>query len=114
MKRGNHIVHAATIYFGQGARTCNEAEMECLVRAMKYLSTSKVSKNGEVVNIMGDSRLVVSFMNREFSPNKKALALGVNTCRELARRIPGSVKYYHVYRENNTVADYLSKLALNH
>ena len=88
--------------------------MECLVRAMQYLSASKTSKPGEVVNIMGDSRLVIAFMNREFSPNKKALASGVNTCRELARKIPGKVNYYHVYRENNTIADYLSKLSMSH
>lgn len=64
--------------------------------------------------MMGDSKLIISFMNRQYIPGKKEFAAAVEKCRRMQRAIGGQLKYYHIYRENNTEADWLSKFALKH
>ena len=83
------VVCALAMYFGDKAKTCNEAEMKSLVTALMKLKELNLTKRGEVINIFGDSKLIISFMNRLFTPGKKEFAAQVEQCRRIARTING-------------------------
>lgn len=64
------------------------------------------------VVIKGDSDLVVGFMTRRFKPKKKDLALLVKAAWDIIKSWKSvRARFYHVPREFNQVADWLSKLA---
>ena len=63
---------------------------------------------GQKVNVIGDSKLIISFMNKVFKPGKRAFVQLVDQTRALCRKIAGKVSFFHVKREANTWADFLS------
>ena len=38
--------------------------MKCLVTALEKLAELRLTKKGETINVFGDSKLVISFLNR--------------------------------------------------
>lgn len=64
--------------------------------------------------MFGDSKLIISFMNKQFNPGKKSFVVAVEMGRRICKLIKGKVFFYHIYRENNIVADFLSKIAIKY
>lgn len=62
--------------------------------------------------MIGDSKLIINFMNRSYKPGKKIYVDMTALARGLCRKIAGQVRFYHVKRVNNTWADFLSQIAL--
>ncbi len=60
--------------------------------------------------VLGDSELVVGFCNRKYKPSKKFFNI-VGEVRQFARSLPAPVKFRHVYREQNKLADWLANVA---
>jgi ribonuclease HI len=88
--------------------TNNVAEYVAAIRALEQLRS--IGYAGEVL-MEGDSQLVVRQMNGEYEVRKEHLKSYHAWLRELARGF-GKVEFRWVPREENTVADALSKRAI--
>jgi ribonuclease HI len=64
--------------FGVECKTNNAAELEALRRALEWLANRHVA--AQHVAILGDSSLVVQFMNRQATPKRSHLANRVSAC----------------------------------
>jgi hypothetical protein len=69
---------------------------------------------GDIINVLGDSKLIISFMNKQFIPGKRHFVTAVEKCRRFASRLKAKYYFIHIYRDNNVEADLLSKLALKY
>ena len=59
----------------------------------------------------GDSQLVIKFLNRLNVPKKPVFVMLVAEIRALLATLPASVKFVHVARAQNELADYMGRLA---
>ena len=59
---------------------------------------------------MGDSELIIGFVNSKYKPSKKFYNR-VTEIKLLRKKIPVPVKFRHVLRENNQLADWLANVA---
>ncbi len=60
--------------------------------------------------VVGDSELIIGFVNRKYKPSKKFYNR-VTDIKLLCKKIPVPVKFRHVFRENNQLADWLVNVA---
>ena len=58
--------------------------------------------------MIGDNRLCIQFMRGEARPRLKELVTIVGECKALVRKLPCRVMFFHVKREFNREADFLS------
>ena len=58
-------------YYDTTAATCNEAEGLTLLRALEQVAATITTTRQEKVNIIGDSKLIISFMNKTYKPGKR-------------------------------------------
>ena len=61
--------------------------------------------------VHGDSQLVIKFLNRLNVPKKPVFVTLVAEIRALLANLPVSVKFVHVARAQNELADYMGHLA---
>ena len=61
--------------------------------------------------VHGDSQLVIKFLNRLNVPKKPVFVMLVVEIRALLATLPVSVKFVHVARAQNNLADYMGRLA---
>ena len=61
--------------------------------------------------VHGDSQLVIKFLNRLNVPKKPVFVMLVAEIRALLATLPVSVKFVHVARAQNELADYMGRLA---
>ena len=61
--------------------------------------------------VHGDSQLVIKFLNRLNVPKKPAFVTLVVEIRALVAILPVPVKFVHVARAQNELADYMGRLA---
>ena len=91
-----------------GLKTNNYAEYSAVLRALKLSHQNKV----QTLTLRSDSQLLVRQLSGEYkvrSTNIKAL---YQTCKKYIKQIP-SVKFEHIPREENTIADALANLILD-
>jgi ribonuclease HI len=98
--------------FGGAASTNNAAELAALWAGLQQLQGLglRQEQQGLGVLVLGDSQLIVSFCNRQYKPSKKFFNT-VADIRTLARKWPVPMKFQHVYREQNVLADWLANVA---
>ena len=61
--------------------------------------------------VHGDSQLVIKFLNRLNVPKKPVFVMLVAEIQALLATLPVSVKFVHVARAQNELADYMGRLA---
>ena len=59
---------------------------------------------------MGDSELVIGFVNRKYKPSKKFFNR-VADVKHLCKTLPAPVKFRHVFRQRSQLADWLVNVA---
>ncbi len=60
--------------------------------------------------VLGDSELIIGFVNRKYKPSKKFYNRIVDIKR-LCKSLCVPIKFRHVFRENNQLADWLANVA---
>ena len=69
IQKQGKIILAAFTYYGREAPTNNKAEMQAVTDAIDLFMNQKYPiKRGESVNVIGDSKLVIQFLRREYRP----------------------------------------------
>ena len=91
-----------------GTATNNQAEYKALIRALEKALELKF----EDVSAFLDSELVVKQLNREYKVKNKDLAPLFLEVYNLSRAFK-SIKFSHVYREDNKEADALANRAMD-
>ena len=97
--------------------THNIAEVEAARRAMDFLASdaglSWLAKQDNLSHIVlvGDSDLVIKFLQRAYSPQRPLFFTAVRHMWATAKLLPFPVEYLHVKRAHNTFADYMGRLA---
>jgi ribonuclease HI len=100
------VVHAEGKYIGE--TTNNQAEYQAVVLALEKAA----ELGGEELEFHLDSELVVRQLNGEYKVKNKDLALQFLKIHNLLPRFK-KVKFKHVYREDNKLADELLNKALD-
>ncbi len=98
----------AEIYKYIGVSTNNQAEYRALIEALKKAKELQA----EELNIFLDSELVVKQLNHEYKVKNKDLAPLFLEVYNLSRAFK-SIKFSHVYREDNKEADALANRAMD-
>ncbi len=91
-----------------GKATNNEAEYRAFIRGLEYGK----QLNGRDISIFSDSELLVKQMNLEYKVKNKRLQKLYSEAKELLTMFH-SWKINHIPREQNKIADNLSKQGLN-
>lgn len=111
-KEGKIIEHGSGVIGTGNAMTNNLAEfVACAEGITAFIKHSPVK--GFMLNVYGDSKLVINMMNRKWKPdpNKRyfpGYQLAV-TALSQARKYGAIVSFDHIFREQNTICDELSK-----
>lgn len=113
-KAGEIIEHGHGI-IGTGPKmTNNLAEFTALARGLlAYLARTKEGYENHIINVYGDSKLVIEMMNRKYKPKPEkgyypGYLLANNILNELRKR-GVRVSFDHIPRDKNTICDKLSK-----
>lgn len=106
-KRGENIVFEQGFFLGQ--RTNNQAEYLALVISVFFLQ--EYAQKGELVLIHSDSQLLVRQMTGVYAVRDAMLKKMQQIAMQLLSSY--SVKFCHVYRENNTQADLLANRGID-
>lgn len=108
--REGSVVRAGGKYYGP-RHTNNVAEARAMVDGLAEMSGCITPAVKSVV-VKGDSDLVIGFMTRRFKPKKRELTLLVKAAWEAVKGWKHvRAHFYHVPRDLNQAADWLSKLA---
>lgn len=95
------------------AMSNNLAEFHALRRGLEAFEQRTVSVKRPLLDVYGDSNLVIQIMNRKWRPTPTALYypayVGADTVLRRLRRDGATVWLSHVRRENNQECDVLSK-----
>lgn len=102
------VVDGRFEYYGQSPTTNNKAEVLALHNAVKWAAELVQMKNGQIMNVIGDSKLIIDFLNRKSQPGDKFFVSHIQSIKEITRKIPGRIMFVHVPRDSNTHADFLS------
>ena len=90
------MLGGAALNFGNGY-TNNAAEVEALLEGLQWLTSQSI--NAPHVTILGDSQLIIQFVNRQATPRSAHLANKIATCHTLRRTIPVKTHVLFVPRE---------------
>lgn len=97
-------------YYGP-KHTNNVAEARAMVDGLVELG-KLLSPEIKSVVVKGDSDLIIGFMTKRFKPKKRDLTLLMkHAWEEIKSWVKVRAHFYHVPREFNQVADWMSKLA---
>ncbi len=91
-----------------GAKTNNYAEYSGFINGMQSALTLGITN----LVVRGDSNMVIKQMTGEFGANNPDMKILNGIAKELAANFD-SIKYEHVYREDNKEADRLSNIAMD-
>ena len=101
------LLGGKALYYGQKASSNNEAEAEALLSALKWVE--EAAWNASEVVVMGDSLLIVQFINRVYNPRVNSLVQRVAEAQRIRRASPVPIHVLFVPRERNLLADWLSR-----
>ena len=92
------LIAARALWFGSECSTNNEAELATLKAGLQWIAAHFPDHDwgGELL-VMGDSNIVIGFMNRQFRPQRKFVP-EVLACQELVKSFKLRTQYRHVYR----------------
>lgn len=65
---------------------------------MQYFKSKYVLPRGTALNVIGDSQLIINFLNRKCTPGDKFFVSVIDKVRTIGRQLQGQVRYYHVNR----------------
>ena len=105
---GGYVVDAHALWFTSDKPTVNCAEMAALVWGLELLVGRRA---GGRVLVLGDSELTIDFCTRKASPGKPELFRGLKRINALRREVRGAVVFRHIRRNNNQLADWLTRVA---
>ena len=100
-------MEGAGTYFGKDLGTNNEAEATALAHAVAFAINNRGRLGAQVVRVIGDSSLLVSFMQRRARPSPKFAAIVKEVHQMCRAAAPLKVYFEFVPRERNQVADFL-------
>ena len=81
------LATAQALWYGQEHCTNNEAELATLVAALEWLAERQQELElGPELLVLGDSNIVIGFMNKRYKPQRKFVP-GVLRCRELLKQL---------------------------
>jgi len=97
-----------------GTKTNNEAEYEALIAGLKKIKSliGKEKSKKSTIECYLDSELVVNQLNHKYKLSEKHIQQLFLTVWNLMLDF-GNVKFYHIMREKNKVADSLVNMALD-
>lgn len=97
-----------------GTKTNNEAEYEALIAGLKKIKAliGKEKSKKSTIECYLDSELVVNQLNHKYKLSEKHIQQLFLTVWNLMLDF-GNVKFYHIMREKNKVADSLVNMALD-
>ena len=104
------LLGGAACNYGSEAGTVNAAEMESLLRGIRWLERNRELLQAPYVVIYGDSDLTVKFLNRQATPRVQKLARRVSLCQDARKGLGIPTHVLYVPRERNQLADWLSKV----
>ena len=93
--------------FSPGHCTNNKAELAALHLVLNLVINNNITQ----MQVFGDSKMVVDWVNRKIQINAPHLQILLNIIRRMLESFTG-LRISHIYRELNMEADGLSKLAL--
>lgn len=96
-----------------GLATNNIAEYKAVIRALLWLLENKQINEKTEVNFFLDSKLICSQINGLYKVKNANLRNLIFEIREKEAKIKAKIKYYHIAREKNIMADKLVNLALD-
>lgn len=86
LQPNGECIGGGTKLYGNTANTNNKDESKALVHGLQYIAIWAAKLNGDKKNISAvhsNSNLMISFMQKIFSPNKKALVLAIREAKHL-------------------------------
>ena len=100
-------------YHGELAPTNNQAEAQGMLLGLELGLAQRWEKAFSGLLVMGDSNLVVAFMQRRSRPGQQVLAAAVTEARCRIKGARGRrVCFKHIPQEQNCLADWLCRVAL--
>jgi ribonuclease HI len=108
---GDDLVGESSKYLGSSSN--NTAEYFAVVMALTQFINKGFNKNSKGIRFYLDSLLIVKQLTGEYkikSPHLKILAMKI---KELEKKISSEIKYIHITREKNKIADALVNKCLD-
>jgi hypothetical protein len=105
--KGEEVIGGRFIYFGDKIGGNNVSEALSMKEVLSWIKAFDLPK-GCLINIIGDNKLCISFMRREARPRMRQLVTIIDECKVLVKQIKYKVAFFHVKREYNKYADFLS------
>jgi len=91
--------------------TVNVEEFSGLVRALSWMAKHLPSRE---VHVFGDSKLVIGTMQNKLHCRAESMKVLAQQIRNIIQRIPNSnIRFWHIRREFNRVADYIANLSMD-
>ena len=100
--RGEQLKYVLQLLF---KATNNAAEYEALIHGMRIAVTLGIKR----IVIYGDSKVVISQVNKEWDCTKEKMDAYCTEVRKLEAKFDG-IEYHHILRDYNVAADVLAKL----
>ena len=110
---GSHQKILVKCYQFLGTKTNNEAEYLGLISALNWLRENQNKYQISAVNFNSDSELLIRQITGVYkvkAPHLKDLYL---TAYRLFSALPFPIKFHHVFRESNDLADKLANMAMD-
>ena len=108
----NEQLGGGSMYYGKLSNTNNEVEMSALLDLLTWVDThSDELPATKTLHVIGDSELMINFMNRAARPSKPSLMRKVVEATTIRHRLGMRVIFSHVLRAGNQVADWLARQA---
>ena len=107
------LLGAEARYHGELAPTNNQAEAQGMLLGLELGLAQRWGKAFSGLLVMGDSNLVVAFMQHCSRPGQQALVAVVTEARHRIKGVRGrQVCFKDIPREQNCLADWLCRMAL--
>ncbi len=107
----NKIIYQKSSYLG--IKTNNEAEYAGLISALQWLKDNYQNLDINQVTINSDSQLLICQIQGLYKVKAENLKLLFAQSRDLLEKIPFSIIFKHIPREENVLADQLANQAMD-
>ena len=105
VKKAKRIVYKKAFYLGR--KTNNQAEYIGVVNAINWLKDNKSTVKRSKINFYLDSELAVKQLSGIYKVKNKKLKSYVSYILKSLEKLEATVKFVHIPREKNTLADKL-------